>query len=193
MFDAHHRRSAVQWMSAAAAAVIAAPDLVSDTEARSGKHRLRRKPIQIFRGAIENPVYTRIGGAGSNRYLIEAGDCSGRMRNCERNDARNMSASRLFSYLERKSGGTFTGRQTFTLGGVTWRLDGVMRDPEDGHWRIRAHVCESNPDARPRMDQPAAEGRATTVGCDCGCNSSCYLCGDRYRCGSNYEDAGLAR
>lgn len=190
MFDSQHRRSALR--NAAAAAVIAVPGLTGRGEARA-RGKKPQQPIQTFRGELENPTYTPIGGADSGRYLIEAGDASGKMRDCERHDAQHMSASRLFRYLERKSGGNFTGKQTFTLGGVNWRLDGVMRDPEDGHWRIRAHVCESNPDARPRMDQPAAEGRATTVGCDCGCDSYCYLCGDRYRCGSNYEDACLAR
>ncbi|MGI9252926.1 MAG: hypothetical protein ACR2J8_04210, partial [Thermomicrobiales bacterium] len=146
-----------------------------------------------FSGSLENPVYQQIGGPDSTHYLIEAGDCRGTMRNRGKHDPRRMSASHRSRYLERRSGGNFAGKQTFTLGGVNWRLEGVQRNPEDGHWRIRARVCDSNPDARPRIGGPATEGRETTAACSCGCDEYCYSCGSGYRCGTDYADACLNR
>jgi hypothetical protein len=186
MFDAQHRRSAVQRITAAAAAVIAAPALAEETDAKGGKRKHRPRPVELFRGELSNPVYTPLGGPGTDHYLIVAGDCSGKMRNCDRGHSRHMSAGRLFRYLDRKSGGKFSGRQSFRLEGINWRLEGVQFDEATGLWRIHARVCQTNPDLRPELRLPGTESNTTVDACDCGCNEGCFNCCNKgWTCGAN--------
>lgn len=189
-----HRRTIIQQLAAGAAAVAGVAAAAGDggVDAKGGKRRNRTKPIALFKGTIADPVYTPVGGEGSTHYLIESGQCEGRVWNCRTDDHREMSANRLFRYLERRSGGVYNGKQTFRLQGINWRLEGVERNPEDGHWRIHARVCDTNPDARPENRQAAVESDGSVRGCDCGCQQSCYNCCARgFFCGKNqYEACG---
>ncbi|MGI9254720.1 MAG: hypothetical protein ACR2J8_13330 [Thermomicrobiales bacterium] len=110
-----------------------------------------------------------------------------------------MSNRRLAHVIDRKSGGNLHGDQTLRLDGINWRVHGVEYDPKANTWRIDAKVCESNPNARPKVDASGITAEDTShdtaaSGCKCTCGSKCYHwnANEKYPANTYYFSASYA-
>jgi len=163
MTDSQDRRSAVRRLAAGVgAAALAAQGRPGAADADLQSSKDSGRPVEIFRGTMPSPVYIPIGEEGTDRYVIVADGCAGRMRNCNRGDSRHMGSDRLYRYLQRKSGGEFSGLQTFRLEGINWRPQGLEEDPETGQWRTRPRSATPTPTrGRTPSRRPGRPGKWT--------------------------------
>ena len=212
MFKNQDRRSALRKVAASATAVAAGiarqaggrAAVTAAVDAEKEKHGKGKRPIEIWRGNLIRPTYTPAPGGDATHWIITAQGGSGQMRHRASGRQTDMTASRLFHYLQKRTGGKMSGKQCLRLQGINWRILGAVYDKPTDTWTVDARICESNPDARP--DVQSAGGvmaecsyayNCTSAACNCGCGENCYHCDqgasdyrrDKYYCGISYSAA----
>ncbi|MGI9254305.1 MAG: hypothetical protein ACR2J8_11195 [Thermomicrobiales bacterium] len=210
MYDVQGRRAALTKLFTGAAAVrtalagLTASAEETGAESKKGKKRIEKgiRPDELWKGALSNVVYTPAADGDPKHYIITAdavGD--GTMRHMKSDRKVTMSNSRLAHYIDKKSGGKMNGDQCMRIGNINWRVHGVDYDAATNTWRLNVKVCESNPNARPKVDPSGITIQSsindTAEGCKCSCDQKCYHCradafyyrANKYYCGVSYSAA----
>ncbi|MGI9254304.1 MAG: hypothetical protein ACR2J8_11190 [Thermomicrobiales bacterium] len=201
MYDVQGRRAALSKVFAGAAAarlalggIAAGAETAGVETEKGGKHRQKRvRPEQILKGKLRNIVYTPAADGDPIHYIITAdGEGDGTMHHVASDRDVKMSNKRLAHFIDRKSGGRLNGAQSARIQGINWRIHGVEYDAKANTWRIDAKVCDSNPNARPKIshadDLIRYGGYNSYVGCNCTCGDKCYHCSNWEGCGKSYSD-----
>ena len=201
MYDFIGRRAALMRIFAGATATRAAGTL--SAAAAGSPETARRKPRvrQIWKGKLDNPVITPHPGNDPDRYMIHCGDgpTGGVIHDKLSGKKKRMSTYRLIRYIDHRSGGELKGNQTLRLDGINWRVLRLHHDDQARTWAIDVKLCESNPNAKPRLgavDTAGLYGYSSAEACSCDICDKCYRCGEGsgtkngdYYCGLNYDNA----
>lgn len=195
MHESSDRRSALQLLAAGAAAVgvaihESAAALASEVDAQK---KASNKPTHVFKGRLENIVYTPIGEGDTRNYIITANGEGGTMYDKRKSKKRQMSDAALAKYINKRNGGAMNGNQCLRVEGINWRMQTVSFDSSQNLWTMVARVCDSNPDARPTSVLAAgvgAEAAAPYTTCSCACTDDCYRCNNGLLiCGFSWREA----